>query len=107
MFTYSYSVYVPLCVLCFIVLFCVLLVFKCVLCCCHRLSTKMSLQKLSITLGINFSFFEVTFHVYNFRNFYTFWTTNIGTVHWAVCDASNCNTNFTKDFNNENLTLKH
>jgi len=32
---------------------------------------------------------------------------NIGTEHWAVCDASNSNTNFTKDFNNENLTLKH
>jgi len=67
----------------------------------------MSLQKLSITLGINFSFFEVTFHGNNFRNFYSFWTSHIGTEHWAVCDASNPNTNFTKDVNIENLTLKH
>jgi hypothetical protein len=29
----------------------------------------------------------------------------VTTEHLAVCDASNSNTNFTKDVNNENLTL--
>jgi len=29
----------------------------------------------------------------------------VGTEHWAVCDASKSNTNFTKDVNNKNLTL--
>ena len=29
----------------------------------------------------------------------------IGTEHWAVCAASNCNTNCTKGVNNETLTL--
>jgi len=29
----------------------------------------------------------------------------IGPELWAVCDDSNCNTNFTKDVNNETLTL--
>jgi len=28
-----------------------------------------------------------------------------GAEHWAVCDASNSNTNFTKDVTNGNLTL--
>jgi len=30
---------------------------------------------------------------------------NVGTEQWAVCDASNSNTNFAKDVNNETLTL--
>jgi hypothetical protein len=34
-----------------------------------------------------------------------FRSSKIGTEHWAVCDASNSNTNFTKDINKENLTL--
>ena len=29
----------------------------------------------------------------------------VATEHWTVCDVSNYNTNFTKDVNNETLTL--
>jgi hypothetical protein len=38
--------------------------------------------------------------------FLYFWATKFFTEHWTVCDASNSNTNFTKDVNNETLTLK-
>jgi hypothetical protein len=53
MFMYSYCyifygslsilivTYVPFCLFCFIVLFCVLFVCKCVLYCCHRMSTHI------------------------------------------------------------------
>jgi hypothetical protein len=37
-------IYVPLCVLCLIVLFCVLFVCKCVLYYCHRVSTQLQLN---------------------------------------------------------------
>jgi len=37
--------YVPFCVFCFIVLFCVLFVCKCVLYYCHQLSTQLQLTK--------------------------------------------------------------
>jgi hypothetical protein len=38
--------YVPFCVFCFIVLFCVLFVCKCVLYYCHRVATQLQLTNI-------------------------------------------------------------
>jgi hypothetical protein len=46
--------YVSFCVFCFIMLFRVPFVCKCVLCCCHRVSTTGSYQMYHIHINISF-----------------------------------------------------
>jgi len=68
-------------------------------------STQLKLKNILITLGTKVSLFAVMFHRTSCRNFDTFGAKKFDTEQWAVCDASNCNTNLTKDVNNETLTL--
>jgi len=51
--------YVPFWVFCFIVLFCVLFVCKCVLYCCHRVATHKQLTNISYHI-----IYIVTYHNY-------------------------------------------
>jgi hypothetical protein len=49
-----FVIYVPFCVLCFIVLFCVLFVCKCVLYYCHRVLTKLQLNVSYIVYRLSY-----------------------------------------------------
>jgi len=53
MFSYSYCYYVPFWVFCFIVLFYVLFVCKCVLFYCYRVSTQFQLTNISYHINIH------------------------------------------------------
>ena len=50
MYSYCYVCSVLFCVFRFIVLFCVLFVCKCVLHCCHRVSTQLQLANISYNI---------------------------------------------------------
>jgi len=65
MFMYSYVMYVLFCVFCFIVLFCVLFVCKCVLYYCHRVTTQL----------------QLTIYIYIYIYAYTFY---MGFKTWSV-----------------------
>jgi hypothetical protein len=74
MFTYSYCyvLYVPFCVFCLIVLFCVLFVCKCVLDYCHRVSTQLHSTNISIYTYVNRRMDETWTHMHSTNDFKEF-----------------------------------
>jgi hypothetical protein len=62
--------YVVFCVFCFIVSFCVLFVCKCVLYCCHRVSTQLPLTNISYRI----SYRSISYH---FHGTHAFWTNSV------------------------------
>ena len=70
-----------------------------------RVDILCNIDTKGLTLGTRVSLAAITFNGTNFGNLVSFWAKKISTEHWAVCDASNPNTNFTKAANNETLTL--
>ena len=58
---------VPFCVFCFIVLFCVLFVCKCVLYCCHGVSTKLQLTNISYRIIPYIISYHISYHIISYH----------------------------------------
>ena len=69
-----------------------------------RVDISCSIDNKELTLRNKFSVVSVTFYGTYWWSFDSFGQ-KFGTEHWAVCDASNSNTKFTKDANNETVAL--
>ena len=71
-----FVIYVPFCIFCFAVLFCVLYVCECVLYCCHRVSTELQLtiyhiyQIIYIIHYISYHVYHISFHIYHMYRIY-------------------------------------
>ena len=78
--------YVPFCVFCFIVLFCVLFACKCVLYYCHRVTTQLQLTNISyhIKHKMCVSIFSTTF-VWNIFLSKTKLARYVHNVYWSSC----------------------
>jgi len=60
--------YVPFCIICFILLFCVLFVCQYVLYCCHRVSTHLQLTNVSHHVDRQTDMTKLTVALHNFAN---------------------------------------